>query len=148
MAVGRPVKYETKEEMQRIIDLYFLACKVRQSEDNGLLEGLAIEDLEIIKDIEGNIPTVAGLAYALNMTRETIRCYGEKDEFSDTIKRAKQRIEISLEQRLAGNNVTGAIFNLKNNFGWKDKTEQELSGPDGGAIEVVERRIIGKNSKT
>jgi hypothetical protein len=28
---------------------------------------------------------------------------------------------------LYGNTVTGVIFNLKNNFGWKDKNEVEYS---------------------
>jgi len=32
-----------------------------------------------------------------------------------------------LEQKLYGNAVTGVIFNLKNNFGWQDKTEQEVT---------------------
>ena len=32
-------------------------------------------------------------------------------------------IEAHLEKKLFGNNVTGLIFNLKNNFDWKDKTE-------------------------
>jgi hypothetical protein len=61
------------------------------------------------------------------MATETLRDYGTKDEFSATVKRAKQKIEISLEQRLAGNNVTGSIFNLKNNFGWKDKSEVDAT---------------------
>jgi len=30
MTAGRPPKYETPEEMQGIIDLYFLACRVHQ----------------------------------------------------------------------------------------------------------------------
>jgi len=62
------------------------------------------------------------------MTTECLRNYGTKDEFSATVKTAKQRVEMNLEQRLAGTAVTGSIFSLKNNFGWKDKTEQELSG--------------------
>ena len=30
-----------------------------------------------------------------------------------------------------GKNAAGVIFNLKNNYGWRDKTEQELTGKDG-----------------
>jgi len=73
-------------------------------------------------------PTIAGLAYALDLTRQSLINYEVKEEFLDTIKKAKMKVEISLEQRLAGNSVTGSIFNLKNNFGWKDKTETEHSG--------------------
>lgn len=86
-------------------------------------------------------PTVSGLAYALDMSTEALRNYEQKDAFLATVKRAKQRVEIALEERLDAPSPTGAIFNLKNNFGWKDKSEQEVSGPDGGPIQVIERVI-------
>ena len=130
MPAGRPPKYKTPKEMQRIIDLYFLACKVNKSADSvgkELLKGLNKKDSGLIEFIEDHVPTVSGLAYTLGMSTEAFRNYEEKDKFLATVKRAKQRIEISLEQRLAGNNVTGSIFNLKNNFGWKDKTEQDIT---------------------
>jgi len=103
----RPVKYETPEEMQVIIDKFFADCKA--------------DDLH---------PTVTGLALSLDMTREGLVHYEKKDNpgFADTIKKAKLKVEAHIEQRLFHNNATGCIFNLKNNFGWKDKTEQELSG--------------------
>ncbi len=128
MTLGRPPKYNTPEEMQRLIDLYFLACRAHQDGDTKRLEGISDEDLLIVKDVECVVPTVSGLAYILNMSRQAICDYEKKDRFLDTIKRAKLRIEMSLENRLAGNAVTGSIFNLKNNFGWKDKTETEHSG--------------------
>jgi hypothetical protein len=111
MPAGRPPKYKTPEEMQVDIDNYL--------------------DNTYIIDQSGNKiyrPTVEGLAYALNMSRKSLIRYSEKDEFSHTIKRAKQRVAMALEEHLWGNNVTGAIFNLKNNFGWKDKQEVEQSG--------------------
>ena len=126
---GRPVKYNTPEEMQRIIDLYFLTCKVHLTGDDKLLEGLDHEDLLIVNDIDDNRPTVTGLALALDMTREGLIHYTNKsDEFADTIKKAKARVENYIERALYGNSVTGCIFNLKNNFGWKDKQELEHSG--------------------
>lgn len=125
--LGRPPKYDTPEEMQAVITLYYLACRAHQTEDSGLLEGLDDESLLIVNDIEDIVPTISGLAYALGMSTEALRNYEGKEEFLATVKRAKQRVEMSLEQRLAGNAVTGSIFSLKNNFGWKDKTEQEVS---------------------
>lgn len=109
--VGRPPKYKTPEEMQAVIDDYFSG--------------------DAWVEIDGKamcIPTVEGLAYTLGLSRQGLNEYSGKDEFSDTVKRAKQRIAIALEQKLWSNNVTGAIFNLKNNFGWKDKQEVEQSG--------------------
>lgn len=76
-------------------------------------------------------PTVSGLAYHLGMSTEAFRNYEEKDEFLATVKRAKQRVEVALEERLNAPSPTGAIFNLKNNFGWKDKSEHDLYSPDG-----------------
>ena len=131
MPAGRPPKYESPEEMQRIIDLYYLACKVHRTDNADLLVGLSDEDLLIVNDIEDIVPSISGIAYLLGMTTQAFRNYEKKDEFLCTVKEAKQRVEMSLEQRLAGNAVTGSIFSLKNNFGWKDKTEQAMSGAIG-----------------
>ena len=90
------------EEMEKIIEDYFDLCNKK------------------------HLPyTVSGLAIALDMTRETLLRYEEQNEFSDTIKRAKQRVEGYAEMCLfrGGGIATGVIFSLKNNFGWKDKTE-------------------------
>ena len=138
--VGRPPKYTNPEEMQHLIDLYYLACRVHQTDNPELLIDLSDEDLLVVNDIEDVVPTISGLAYTLDMTTETFRTYGLDDQFSATVKRAKQRVEMSLEQRLAGQAVTGSIFSLKNNFGWKDKTEQEISG--GLEVTKIERTIV------
>jgi hypothetical protein len=105
MATGRPVKYKTATEMQKAIDAYFAECEIKE------------------KPL-----TIVGLAYALNLSRQGLLEYSAKDAFSDTVKRAKQRVEMHLEERLDGAAPTGAIFNLKNNFGWKDQSETKHSG--------------------
>lgn len=105
-AGGRPPKYKTKEEMQLAIDNYFNECKREY------------------KPI-----TFTGLAYALGLSRQGLLEYKAKDEFSDTIKRAKDFVETTLEERLIGTSgvATGIIFNLKNNYGWKDKQELDAN---------------------
>jgi hypothetical protein len=111
---GRPHKYENVEDMEKAIEEYFMRC-----------------------DTDGLPYTVSGLALALGMTRETLLRYEEKDSFSDTIKRAKQKIEEYVETRLFVSGIaTGVIFNLKNNFGWKDKQEIEQSGELNNTITV------------
>ena len=128
MTAGRPPLYKTPEEMQRIIDLYYFAIKNREMGEDEIKSMLSEkEDAELVMSIDDIVPTVSGLAYVLGMTTEAFRNYEQKDEFLATVKKAKQRVEMSLEQRLAGNAVTGSIFNLKNNFGWKDKTEQDIN---------------------
>ncbi|MBR4973292.1 MAG: hypothetical protein IKY45_02375 [Clostridia bacterium] len=104
MSIGRPKKYESAEAMQKDIDKYFADC-----------------------DEKGRPYTVSGLAYALGTTRRTLLDYQEKDDFSHTIKNAKTKIELFNEEMLYSKDVstTGVIFNLKNNYGWKDKQEIE-----------------------
>ena len=106
MPRGRPKKYTEVELMQKKINTYFKKC------DNG------------------HEPyTVTGLCLALEITRETLSQYLKSDEFSDTIKKAKLRVENYLEKHLiTDNSATGIIFNLKNNFGWTDKQQVEHSG--------------------
>ena len=122
---GRPRKYNTVEEMQEVIDNYFKE-----------------------RDTEGLPYTVSGLALALDMTRETLLRYEENLEFSDTIKRAKQKIEDYVETRLFVTGIsTGVIFNLKNNFGWRDKQEIEQSGELNNTITVKFNEDVGKWGK-
>lgn len=129
MATGRPPKYKTAKQMQDVIDDYFLTDAYIDMGDGQKIYA----------------PTVSGLAYRLGMSTEALRKYEDKDAFVVTVKRAKQRIEIALEQRLHGQAVTGTIFNLKNNFGWKDKREQEFSGPGGGPIQTQGIQFVGKS---
>lgn len=97
----RPNKFKSVEEMQTAIDNYFKDC-----------------------DEKERPYTISGLAYALNTNRQTLLDYQEKDEFTDTIKKAKAKIEQFVEERLfMGSNTAGVIFNLKNNYDWKDKQE-------------------------
>ena len=125
MPAGRPLQYETIEELEAAINEYF--------ETDAYVE---------VGDVRVFAPTISGLAYHLDLSTESLRRYEGREEFSATIKRAKQRVEIALEQKLHGQNVTGTIFNLKNNFGWKDKIEQEHTGRNGGPIETKTEWII------
>jgi hypothetical protein len=96
---GRPPKYKTPEEMQIAIDKYFLGCEAN------------------------NVPyTITGLAYALDMTRDQLIKYERKDAFTDTIKKAKLKVENGYELRLIASGRAGDIFALKQ-FGWSDKQE-------------------------
>ena len=85
--------------------------------------------------------TFTGLCIALGIVKNTYWDYEDgkydTDEqvFSTPLKDLKQRVENYAESRLFGNNPTGAIFALKN-YGWKDKTETEITGPNGGPLEV------------
>lgn len=99
MRVGRPLKFQTVEDMETQIQAYFDDCEKTS------------EPL-----------TITGLAMALDTSRETLMNYSTKEEYFDTIKRAKLIIENAYEKRLISNGRAGEIFALKN-FGWKDRQE-------------------------
>ena len=139
---GRPLKFKTVKELKEAIEAYF----------NSLYEplrdkdGLRVYDGQQLVMVQTRVATVTALAVALDTTRETLMDYekGKHDDkgheltadekaeneqiecFSDTIKKAKLRIQADTEQALySRNSVTGAIFSLKNNYGWVDKQEIE-----------------------
>lgn len=150
MTLGRPPKYSTPEEMQRVIDMYFdgclynlrLAAGMDLDTAHSIMADYSEDEIRHIERMGDMHPSVSGLSYMLGMSRQALCDYSNKDDFLDTVKRAKQRVEMALEQRLFQQGPVGAIFNLKNNFGWKDKTEQELSGHIG--VSQVERKIVKK----
>jgi hypothetical protein len=134
-------RWKKKIEMKRMRDV----------EKGGMImKEVEVDDLSQRPDEETQwhitqpkVMTVSALAVWLGTSRETLIDYGsgKYDEkaldadtrlkFSDTIKEAKDLIESQWEERLVGSNVTGVIFNLKNNYKWQDKTEQEITNPDG-----------------
>lgn len=113
---GRPLKFKTPEELEKRIEEYFKYAK---------------DNMEV--------PTVSGLAWFLGTNRQCLLRYQEEDNdllksvpddvkcmFRDTVKQAKARIEAGYEQALfSKNSAVGAIFTLKNNYGWVDKQEVE-----------------------
>lgn len=92
------------------------------------------------------MPTLAGLCLHMGFhDKESFGHYATYgDDFSRTVKRARLRIEEDRNQRLANPACTGVIFDLKHNHGWRDKSEVELSGPDGEPIKTVTRiELVG-----
>ena len=135
--VGRPPMYKSAEEIQVKIDDYFRSC-----------EG------EILKDGDGNVltdkygapirindkpPTITGLALALGFTsRQALLNYQAKEDFVDTITRAKARVEAYAEARLFDKDgANGAKFSLANNFdGWREKQQIEAAVKNDVTINV------------
>jgi hypothetical protein len=71
---------------------------------------------------------MSGLARRLEVDRDTIINYSHKEEYFGTIRNAREKVHEDVETRLMDTrNEKGAIFNLKNNFGWKDKNETDVT---------------------
>lgn len=118
--------YKTKEELQEKIDAYFKACEGEPLLDD---EGNVLTDKYHNPIIVGvRPPTITGLALALGFnSRQALLNYQARDEFNDTITRAKARVEQYAEERLFDKDgANGAKFSLANNFtGWKEKQSIE-----------------------
>lgn len=113
-------KYESVEELQSVIEEYFDFCD------------------------ENEKPyTMSGLALALGISRQTLINYSKDENYFDTIKNAKQLVEMQLEENALSNktNSTFTIFNLKNNFNWKDKTEVETNKEQLNKVEELLSKI-------
>ena len=102
--MGRSKIYTKVEDLEKDIDNYFKQC-----------------------DKNKKPYTLSGLAFTLDMDRKTIYNYSKDDKFFPTIKKAKARIEQQLEENalMGKGNPTFTIFNLKNNYGWKDIVAEE-----------------------
>lgn len=122
--MARPLKWskDNTEEMQAVIDRYFEECDAREKPY-----------------------TIPGLARALGFgSRNAINRYLKRPEFKDIISSARLRIEEQrTEQLITQNNPTGKIFDLKNNFGWKDQSEVQQTTQ----ITEVKRVILQPGEK-
>ena len=94
--------------------------------------------------------TMSGLALALDLSRQGLINYEQKLQFFDAIKKARQRVEAQLEERMMEKTefTPGQIFVAKNNFGWKDKTETEHSGEIRGVAYLPQKNNVVKGKKT
>lgn len=97
----KPLKFKSVEELQEKIDKYFIEC-----------------------DSKDEPYTITGLALALDTSRQCLINYENKEDYFDTIKKAKLKVESYAEKQLfKGGNTAGVIFSLKNNYNWVDKQE-------------------------
>lgn len=97
---GRPLVFATPEDLKKKVDEYF-STQTKW--------------------------TLAGLAEFLDIDRQTLYNYKEKDGFIDILKKSREKVEAKYEERLVYDNApTGVIFALKN-MGWSDKTEMDVT---------------------
>lgn len=106
---GRPKKYATAFELEVAVDMYFFQCNEH-----------------------GTPYTVEGLAYTLDIDRDTLLNY-QKDEDDPERRRIVRQAKLRIQQNVMERGLMGkgdrvvTIFNLKNNFGYVDKTETEIN---------------------
>jgi hypothetical protein len=121
---GRPRAYKNHKEFEAKVEEYFESA---------------------------TIPSITGIAYHLGFSdREsfsTYEAYGE--DFSRTVKRARMRIEKDRIERLNDKQrfSPGTIFDLKNNYGWVDKQEMEVTVNHEDRLDRIRNRINGRREQ-
>lgn len=111
---GRPRLIESPDQMQEMAESYFAEREA------------------------ANKPfTMAGLCYALGFSdRHSLSEYEKHKEYTATVKRLRLRVEQArLEDMVDKAKFTpGQIFDLKNNHGYVDKQEVEVTGDFAGIL--------------
>lgn len=106
MPAGRPLKFKTPEELEKAITDYFNMCEKK------------------------NKPmTYAGLALAIGIDRQTLYNYEKRDEYFDTIKKARDIVGAYVEEQMFIRGTSGVIFYAKN-YGYTDRQELAVDSKD------------------
>jgi hypothetical protein len=105
---GAPLMYEDREEeMNRRIDEYFELCEEKE-----------------------DAPTWEGVAISLGPTKQTLSEWMHRnDHIGESTKRAKAYCEQWIAKKMIMGKIPpiGAIFTLKNNYGWKDQKDLDVT---------------------
>lgn len=133
MTAGRPKKYKSKKALAEAIERYF------SSISRTIPAQEALTGNEIYNDDGERImltqyvrpPSICSMCLYLGIDRSTWQNYCDAQlhpELQDITQTARARIEAYLEEQLLTREkgLQGIIFNLQNNYGWKQKTEMEL----------------------
>ena len=140
----RPQKY-TPEELLNKSQEYFKKC------DDTLISF----DKTTWKTVTKS-KTLSWLCLWLKVSKDYISEKVKDDRFSETIKQIRLEVENNIEEWILhwSYNSTSWIFNLKNNFDWKDKSEvwntnlnidttvEEVESMESNKLEELRKKII------
>lgn len=161
---GRPKKY-TARQLEQACEKYFASISYQQPvtkrvpvedpDGNMVLDDkghIRYKNEQIItadgkKAVETcwiEPPGIVSLCLYLGIDRSTFDRYGdmegsdeESERFRNTVTRARGRVEAYLVSRIEDKSAArGAIFNLQQNFGWKDRKEVSLDKETRSAVAV------------
>ena len=153
--MGAPKKY-TARTLKKAVEEYFksitrevVMTENKPTGEKDKMGHMIYEAVDIVnslgkpmKVIEYLVPpTVGGLSDYLGIHRDTWNDYCNREkhpEFSDTTTQAMGRIHAYLERESLtrdGKNLKGVIFNLENNFGYKERLDVS------GGVEDFLRRV-------
>ena len=126
---GRPQKYTPKSLNEKAQE-YFDKCDATV---------LAVNDKTGM--VTHKPKTLSGLCLWLWVEKTYISEKAKNEKFSKTIKELRSNVENCIEEWILtwSYSSTPGIFNLKNNFGWRD--QKEISWPNGWPIQTQDLTV-------
>ena len=149
MAAGRPKKY-TRKKLREETERYFrsISRTIPARDDTGsIIRNDDGDEIQILQYVVP--PSIAGLCLQLGIDRSTWQNYADPalhPELADVAAEARARIEAYLEQELLTREkgLQGIIFNLQNNYGWRQKQEVELGDKTRKSIQTEGMSLYDK----
>lgn len=135
---GRPMKYQTAEELQAAVDAYFDGCRGHYRRDDS---GAYVLDRNGRPILDGAVPlTMTGLQLALGFrSRQSLCDYRGRRAFRDVIERARLRVENYTEERLFDRDgFSGAAWLLTTAFSWGREAAPDAVPVPGVRIVVMD----------
>lgn len=138
--MGAPKKY-TPEKLAKAVGKYFKSISreatVTEKKPTGKKDDMGhmiYEEVPVINSLGKEMkvtqylipPTVGGLCAFLSIHRDTWNAYCNDPAYSDTTTYAQGRMHAYLEQEMLtrpGKDLKGVLFNLENNYGYKERVE-------------------------
>ena len=107
-------------------------------------------DLKQVESLAANGLTDEQIASALGISRTTLsNRKRENEQFVLAIKRGKAKgialVTNKLMESIKGGNMTGMIFFLKTQAGWKETNVQEHTGANGDPISLLLTQVQGNS---
>lgn len=146
---GRPRKY-SPAEFRDAVERYFDSITTEQEAKDELGRPIINRLGEAVRHVVYIVPpSISGLCVALKIDRSTLDNYAadeEHPEYKRVIEWTKQLIRAYLEEELLvrRKGIQGVIFNLQNNYGWREKKEVEIGADtrkDMGASLSLEEKL-------
>ncbi len=150
MKTGRPKKYKSKKALSDAVERYFRSISRTIPARDGYGSIIRNDDGEEIRVLEYiRPPSISSLCLYLGIDRSTWQnyCDGElHPEFQSVTALTRARIEAYLEEQLLTREkgVQGIIFNLQNNYGWRQKQEVELGTETRKSVERQKMNVYDK----
>lgn len=164
--IGRPKKYSSAKGLREAVDAYIasisyetpaiISTATGEVDDNGkilyttrlLKEGVGGTGPCIVVTNWLEPPSTAALCLYLGVSRSTWANYARDEKLGRVVEYWEARYEAYLVGQLErGKHISGVIFNLQHNFGWKERREVGMDAPTrqamaGTGMTMAEKRAL------